>query len=218
MNGALLQSRINHGYAMAANQIGTAHTWYRAATPLTPLQPVNSLGTLPASFNIGGQYLNQPKADVWLWQALADGSQLQIGDYLVGAETWCIVGMQALMPIMALRCTDSISISRAGPISQTADGAQQSTVQVASGIPCYVQVKRDKGFSAPAGYQGGATNTSAPMPDWLVYVGLGGVTPAGFIKDGDIITNQVGDQWKVDAASTSTVIWQLYCTPYKPNA
>ena len=218
MDGMRLQSLLNTGYARAASRIGTPHAWYRAASPFDPLQPINSLGTLPASFNIGGQYINQAKADVWLWQALVDGTQVQIGDYLGGSETWCIVGMQALMPIIALRCTDSISISRAGVITQTVDGAQQSTVSVATNIPAYIQIKRDKGFSAPAGFQGGATNTSAPMPEWLIYVGLGGVTPDSFIKDGDMITNEAGNQWKVDAASTSTVIWQLFCTPYKPDA
>ena len=218
MDGTRLQSLLNTGYARAASHIGTPHAWYRAATPINPLQAVNSLGTLQASFNIGGQYLNQPKADVWLWQTIVDGAQVEIGDYLSGADNWCIVGKQALMPIIALRCTDTISISRAGAVTQTADGAQQSTVSIASGIPCYIQLKRDKGFSSPAGFQGGATNTSAPMPEWLVYVGLGGVTPQGFIQDGDMITNESGNQWKVDAASTSTVIWQLSCTPFKPDA
>ena len=218
MDGKRLQSLLNTGYARAASHIGTPHLWYRAATPNNPLQSVNRLGTLAASFNIRGQYLNQPKADVWLWQAIVDGSQVEIGDYLSGENIWCIVGKQPLMPIIALRCNDMISISRAGAITQTADGAQQSTQQIASGIPCYIQLKRDKGFSMPAGWQGGATNTSAPMPEWLIYVGLGGVTPHGFIQEGDMIINEAGNQWKVDAASTSTVIWQLACTPYKPNA
>lgn len=218
MDGATLQSRIYHGYAQAAAKIGTPHTQYRPATAMTPIAPINSLGSINATFNIGGSFANQAKADVLLWQGVLDGSAVDIGDYLVGAQTWVIVGKQALMPVMALRCTDSVNIARAGAVTQTADGAQQSTVQVAASVPCYIQLKRDKGFSAPAGFQGGATNTSAPMPEWQVFLCLGGVTPAGFIREGDIITTSTGDQWKVDAASTSTVIWQLSCTPYLPDA
>jgi len=217
MDGATIQARLYAGYAKAALRIGTLHTQYRPSSAITPIAAGNVIASIPASFNIGGKYANQPKADVWLWQAVLDGSAVAIGDYLIGAETWCIVGMQALMPIIALRCTDTISISRAGTVTQGADGAQQGTVAVASGIPCYVQLKRDKGFSAPTGFPA-PTNTSAPLPEWLIYVCLGGVTPAGFIKDGDIITTSGGQKWRIDAASSSTVIWQLSCTPYSPDA
>jgi hypothetical protein len=219
MDGTTLNAKVYAGYAKAALRIGTAHTQYRPSSAITPIAAGNIITpALQASFNIGGQYKNQSKADVWLWQAVLDGSAVAIGDYLVGAETWCIVGMQALMPIIALRCTDTISISRAGTVTQGADGAQQGIVTVASGIPCYVQLKRDKGFSAPSGFQAGATNTSAPLPEWLIYLCMGGVTPMGFIKDGDTITASNGQKWRVDAASSSTVSWQLSCTPYSPDA
>lgn len=220
MDGATLQSRIYAGLARAASHVGVSHAWYRPGSAAGAIiAAVNQLGTLPASFNIGGgAYKGQTKPDQLLWQAIVDGAQVQVGDYLVGQSIYCIVGLQPLMPIMALRCTDTISVSRMGAAVATGDGTSYGTTQIAAAIPCYIQLKRDKGFSAPAGFQGGATNTSAPMPEWDIYVGLGGVTPAGFFNEGDIITTSSGDQYKIDAANTSTLTWLLGCTPFKPNA
>ena len=217
MDGATLQGRIYHGYAQASAKVGTAHTQYRPSSAINPLG--TALGTLLASFNIGGSYANQAKQDQILWQAVLDGTQVDIGDYLVGAETWAIIGKQALMPVLAMRCTDTLSMSRRNSTpTQGPDGTTYGTTQLAAAVPCYVQLKRDKGFSAPAGFQGGATNTSAPIPEWNIFVCLGGVTPAGFFQPGDVITTGAGETLKIDAASTSTVMWQLACTPYKPNA
>lgn len=110
----------------------------------------------------------------------------------------------------------NVSVQRAGAITQTADGAMPSTITVASSLPASIQLKRDKGFSAPAGFQGGATNTSASMPAWMVYVPAN----APQIFDGDMLTDLATPSrvWKVDAAEFTPLGWQLACTPYKPNA
>lgn len=215
MDGTTLNSRIYNGYAKAASHIGQLQAQYRPASAISPLTA--SIGNLLASFNIGGQYANQAKADVLMWQAILDGSQVQIGDYLVGEHTWAIIGMEPLMPVIALRCTDKVTVSRGSRSFTTADGLSQTETVIAQDLPCYVQLKRDKGFGSPAGFPA-PTNTSAPMPAWFVYVCLGGVTPAGFFKEGDVVTASSGQKWKIDAASSSTVMWQLACVPYEPNA
>ncbi len=215
MDGALLNTKIQRGYAIAAGKIGVSHTWYRPSSPLTPF--ASAIGSLSAAFNVAGSFAKQTQADQIFWQAIADGSQLALGDYLVGPHTWCIVGMEPLMPVIAMRCTDTISISRGSESFSATDGLSQSLTTIAAGIPCYIQLKRDKGFGSPAGFPA-PTNSSAPMPEWNVFVGLFGVTPDGFIHDGDLVQDQNGNQWKVDAASNSTLAWQLACTPYKPNA
>ena len=219
MDGATLQSRIYAGYARAAAHVGTTHALYRPAA-LAPalIGAANQIGTIAASFNIAGTYNGQTKPDQIIWQAVVDGTQVQVGDYLVGENTFCIVGMQPLMPILAMRCTDTMAISRMGAAVSGADGASYGLNVIAAAVPCYIQLKRDKGFSAPAGFQGGATNTSAPLPEWNVYACLGGVTEPGTIQEGDIVTFSNGDQMRVDAASSSTIMWQLACTPYKPHA
>lgn len=219
MDGATLQSLIYKGNARAAAKIGTTHQQYRpTGLSVAPLDASNLIGTAAASFNIGGAYNGQNKPDQILWQAIVDGAAVQIGDYLVGEHTWAIVGMDQLMPIMAMRCTDTVTIKRNGGTTFSAtSGAVQSEATIATNVPCYIQLKRDKGFSAPAGFPA-PTNSAAPMPEWLVYICLGGVLPVGAIKDGDLLESSDGQTWKVDAASSSTLIWQLACVPYQPDA
>jgi hypothetical protein len=110
----------------------------------------------------------------------------------------------------------NVSIQRAGTLTQTSDGAVRGISTIASSVPASIQLKRDKGFSSPAGFQGGATNTSAPMPAWMIYV----PASAPQILDGDMITDLAtpSRQWKVDAAEFTPLGWQLGCTPFKPDA
>lgn len=110
----------------------------------------------------------------------------------------------------------NISVQRAGAVTQTQDGAVQTTVTIAASVPASIQLKRDKGFSAPVGFQGAQTNTSGPMPAWMVYV----AASSPQILDGDMITDLATPSrvFKVDAAEFTPLGWQLACTPYKPNA
>jgi len=215
MNGTTLNAKIQRGYAIAAGKIGVSHAWYRPSSALTPF--ATQFGSLNAAFNVAGLFAKQTQADQIFWQAIADGSQLAIGDYLVGPHTWCIVGLEPLMPVIAMRCTDTVSISRSTEVFSATDGLTQTLTQIAAGMPCYIQLKKDKGYSAPVAFPA-PTNTSAPMPEWIVYIGLGGITPDGFIQEGDLIQDENGNHWKVDAASNSTLTWQLAVTPFKPKS
>ncbi len=215
MNGTLLNAKIQRGYAIAAGKIGVSHAQYRPTDPLTPF--ATSIGNLPAAFNVAGSFAKQTQADQIFWQAIVDGSKLELGDYLLGLHTWCIVGLEPLMPVIAMRCTDTVSISRSTEVFSATDGLTQTLTQIASGIPCYIQLKKNKGYSAPVAFPA-PTNTSAPMPEWIVYIGLGGITPDGFIQEGDLIQDENGNHWKVDAASNSTLTWQLAVTPLKPKS
>ena len=216
MDGATLNALIYKGYAKGATHVGMPHAQYRAANAINPLS-TTPIATIPAAFSVGGNFDNQSNPDQIIWQVVADGSQLAVGDYLVGAHAWAIIGMEELMPVMAMRCTDSITVARGSRSFTVQDGLMQSETIIGQNLPCYIQLKRDKGFSAPAGFPA-PTNSSAPMPEWTVYLPLGGVTPAGFFREGDSITASDGQQWKIDAASSSTVIWQLACVPFEPNA
>lgn len=110
----------------------------------------------------------------------------------------------------------NVSVQRAGAMMQTADGAVQSTQMIAASLPASIQLKRDKGFASPVGFQGGQTNTSGPMPEWMIYI----PSSAPQILDGDMITDLATPSrvWKVDAAEYTPLGWQLACTPYRPNA
>ncbi|MDE2097776.1 MAG: hypothetical protein KGL39_11045 [Patescibacteria group bacterium] len=218
MDGATLQSKIYAGNAKGAALLGKAHSQYRPTSlALDILNAANLIGSINAVFNIGGAFNGQSKPDQIVWEPIVDGSKVQIGDYLVGDHTFCIVGMDPLMPIVAMRCTDTVNIQRASETFSTTEGATQSITTIATSVPCFSQVKRDKGFSTPAGFPA-PSNTSAPMPEYIIYIGLGGVFPAGSILEGDMLTFPDGDTLKVDAVNSSTLMWTLYCTPFRPDA
>jgi hypothetical protein len=213
MDGITIQAKIKQGYAKTAAIIGQSHTQYRPLNALNPF--LIPLGAVEAIFTVNTQF-KQAKPDQILWTAMVNGT-VQTGDYLVGTNTWAMLQTEPLMPLLAMRCTDTISsMARVAEEFTTLDGAGQSETILAQNVPCYVNLKRDKGFGAPKDFPGG-TDTSAPLPEWLVYVALGGVYPSGFFQDGDLLSIR-GEQWRVDAASSDTVMWQLACTAYIPNA
>ncbi len=113
-----------------------------------------------------------------------------------------------------------ITIKRpSGSLTNGPDGAVMGTTTVATNVPASIQLKRDKGFGAPVGFQGGATNTSAPMPAAMVYVPAAAGFAQGALRPGDQVMDQAtGDLYKTDFASWSPMGWQLACVPYKPNA
>ena len=215
MIGSQVAALLTKGYARAASHVGMPHQQYRPASAINPLTTV--LATVNASFNIGGSYKSQAKADQTLWQCITDAGTLQVGDFLVGSFTWSVIGMQALMPVLALRCNDSITVSRGTPLFDPTDGLHDTLTVIAQALPVYVQLKRDKGFSEPVGFPA-PSNSSAAMPMLDLTLGLGGVVPAGFIEAGDMVTLSSGQKFKVDAVTTSTVTMALACTPYEPTA
>ncbi len=114
----------------------------------------------------------------------------------------------------------TVSISRVSYASTPTEGLAQSETSVLTNAPANIELKRDKGFSAPAGFPA-PTNSSAPMPDWIVSVQMTAAVAAlgmNAIQDGDEVVDQNGRRFKVDAAFYTPLAWQLACTPYKPNA
>ena len=115
---------------------------------------------------------------------------------------------------MSFLYPQTISINRLSALTQTADGAAQTMATVATNVPASIQFKRDKGFSAPLGFQA-SSNSSAPLPEWIIFLQPGNTsfTP----QDGDYVTD--GQRtWKAVAAVFSPLGWRLFCTPYAPDA
>ncbi len=214
MDGATIAAKVQAGYGKAGAIVGQPHTQYRPPNPMNPL--LLQIGMVLVAFEVSGKF-RQAKPDQIIWEALANGSLLNPGDYLVGTHTWGVLQSAPIMPPLVMRCNDQIaSVSRVAEAFTMADGATQTENVIAQNIPCYIALKRDKGFGAPKDFPGG-TDTSAPLPEWLVYVPLGGVFPVGFFQDGDLLSVH-GEQWRVDAAASDTIMWQLACTSYIPNA
>lgn len=193
MNGALLQQKLVNGRARAASQIGTSHNQYRG-TPTNPLAPASLIGSVQASFNINGAYKGQSSADQLYWQVINSGT-IQIGDYLVGTHTWCIVAIDQLLPPIALRCTDSLTFSRPAAAAQVGALSYQTVAAqaiYATSVPGYLSAKKETGRPATA-LPGDA--------DLRAFYSAAFYLPAGSVEERDIVTDGNGARYQVVAAT-----------------
>lgn len=107
----------------------------------------------------------------------------------------------------------TITVTRNSYTQTAGQPYEQGSTVVVSGAIARIYLKRDKGFSAPI-FMPGKTNTSASMPMWIVDTQLGD----GSIKEADIVTDDLGREFKVDAAYFNGWFMQLSVTPTKPVA
>ena len=122
MDGIKAQAKIYKGYGIAAKKIGLVYNQYRSTTGINPIAIGNLISsTFYASFNVSWDYMKSSKYGNAIFQCVADGRVLQVGDYLVNAtKTWFIIGMEALLPILAVECNATATIER--PTQSTAKG------------------------------------------------------------------------------------------------
>ncbi len=202
MDGATIQTRINSGLAKASSFIGLSHNQYRPATISAPISSGNLLGTMLASFNIGGKYTGQNKQDQLFWQAILPRGSVQLGDYLVGTNTYCIVGMDALMPPIALRCTQTLTFSRANQDSavglQPYSDVNVSTIY-AAGVPGAISQKKESG----------APKAGLPGDDALrAFYSCNFYLPAGTVQNRDFVTDQDGNNYQVVSCNFCLLGWE----------
>jgi hypothetical protein len=207
MDGAKIQDRVYRGYAKAASKIGLAHALYRPVGAAAALATGNLITTLPASFNAEDMKYGKPnKYGKPLWYAIVDGAQTQVGDYLVGPSgTFFIAAQQALLPILAVQCSNTIDVLR--PQQQTGVGAvgyggdtDDNETPLLTGWPASV-LQGTKGEKSET-HLPGDTRT----PWWAVLLpALGGVT----IKTNDLITDDLGRRLIVSSAELSDLGWRL---------
>ncbi len=212
MDGPTLQGLIAKGYQRGAAHIGSAHNWYRGPY-LNPMTAPYLLGSLPAAFAVDAQFKSLGKQQTIWWRAFVDTTQVQLGDILAGPETWVIVD-GGLRPPTALVCPQTISISRAVQQFSQSAGASQTLTPIVTDYPCNIQLKRDKGFSEPLGFAA-PSNTSAPMPMWMIYLPI---LKDGLILPADMLIDDDGNTYKVDAVNYGIYGYEIAATPYEPPA
>jgi hypothetical protein len=121
MDGNRIQALVYKGYAISAGKIGLPYAQYRpVSADLTNWSPI---ATLLASFNAEDMKYSKPnKYAKPTWYVLIDGSQTQVGDYLIGpGGTFFIAAQQAILPILAVGCNRVLSFAR--PQAQAQVGA-----------------------------------------------------------------------------------------------
>lgn len=109
----------------------------------------------------------------------------------------------------------TVSVQRSTEAFSPTEGATQSLVVIYASLPASIAVKRDKGFNKPPGFPT-ASETPTPMPMYDIMIGQ--QLAMGSIKNGDMLTDQTGMQYRVDAALWLPLGYNLYCGPYLATA
>ncbi|WP_118181297.1 hypothetical protein [Paraburkholderia phosphatilytica] len=206
MNGATLQQKVYYGYAKSAQYIGTAYTQYRPSGPSNPLQI--ALQTINASFNAEDMTYSKPRGYAKAtWYALLDGTQAQVGDYLVGADgTFFIAAMQQIKPILAVQCNATLNFTRAqeqtqfGQVSNYEGTTAANETPLMTGFPASV-LQGTKGEKGPVDLPG-----DARLPWWLILAPyVAGVT----LQSNDLIADATGRRFIISSAELSPLGWRI---------
>jgi hypothetical protein len=118
MDGLQINQKIRFGYAKAAQKLGQPFDLYRSATPMTPIQDANLIGTLPmvASQDWTWMKANRPGNSTWF--VCVDGQdasaplEAEEGDYLIGDQTYFIFSKEYQLPMQAVQCNKMITLIR----------------------------------------------------------------------------------------------------------
>ncbi len=118
MSASNIQDAIYNGYNIAATVLGFPYRQYRPSAAANPTGG-EPLATLSASFSTGAGY-TYPKGGSYkdvVWNALVDGRQVEVGDYLVNDVhgTYFIAATQDLLPILAVKCNHTLTVYDPGP-------------------------------------------------------------------------------------------------------
>jgi hypothetical protein len=153
---AQIQKHVNYGFKIAASKVGVQYAVYRSQgvdTPITPAHLVIPQQYVAIDTNPQFTYAAPAKQDSDLFYGLLDLTNIQNGDYVVGAQGTFFLGCQEPFKVpIAMRCPRTISIMRQDdtdrPGLQRRASFSPSTggwSVVASAIPASVMLDRDRG-------------------------------------------------------------------------
>lgn len=111
----------------------------------------------------------------------------------------------------------TIGVQRAQQTFSVTDGATQTLTAILSDVPCMIDLKRPKGNSIPVGFPG-KSNTDAPMPYWYMTCPGSSVPAANTIQQADMVTDDAGLTYKVEAVWWTPIGTVLACEPYRPHS
>lgn len=202
-NQAAIQSKIWRGYAKAAEKLGVSYQFYR---PAPGNFPGAALFTRYVSLNAEDMKYGRPnKYGKATSYAVTDATGLQAGDYFTGPEgTFFLASLQPLVPILAVQCNHTVSLSRVQPPSgvgsQGYGGLLPDNVQAyVTGVPC----------SILHGTKGEKNDANLPadtrQPWWVILM----PAAVGTVQYGDLITDEGGRRYVVSAAELTDLGWRL---------
>ncbi len=214
MDGATLQAKIYAGYAKAAQRIGLPYDVFRPTSTDDPLSGVNWVANVNAAFTIhsASQFAFDKPSDHKnsLYHCLADGSQLQIGDFLTNEAadgTFFIASMDAAVPIFAIECNNVLSAWNPGPsLSIGANGYSGTNpgneTAILTAWPASVllgsRATRDQQLPEDAGFG-----------SWRIMMSA---YPGVVIRPGTILTDDQNRRMVVQVAELQDLGWRIDAT------
>ncbi len=211
MDGATLQAKVYAGYARAALRVGLPYDLYRPTGPNNPTGGAK-LATLSAAFTVHGQANFQFGApsdyQKPLFHALLDGTQVQIGDYLVSETNvqgaFFIASKDAGVPILAVQCNRVLTAWTPGPaLAIGANGysgtnqGNETAIMIAwpASVLLGARGVREQKLPEDAGYG----SWRILMPAWA------GVT----LRPGTILTDDLGNRMIIQSAELQDLGWRI---------
>ena len=211
MNGATLQAKVYAGYAKAALRIGLPYDLYRPTSANNPIGGTK-LAVLSAAFTVHGpanfQFGVPSDYQKPLFHALLDGSQVQIGDYLVSETNvqgpFFVASKDAGVPILAVQCNRTLSAWTPGPSLVVGANGYSGTNQanetaIMPSWPASVllgsRAVRDHQLPEDAGYG----SWRILMPSW----------PGVTLRAGTILTDDLGNRMIVQSAELQDLGWRI---------
>jgi hypothetical protein len=211
MDGATINAKVWAGYAKAAKIIGTPYQHFRPSGVSNPLDPGNAMPDLLVSLNADDPKYARPNVyGKATWYAVADGSQLAVGDYIVGVEgTLFVATLQQMLPIYMVDCNRTISVLRVsmgsvteGFIGQAGDTSSTEVVLMA-------------GWPASILEGGGGRKNEVDLPtdfrnpSWHVILpSVHGVT----LRTSDILLDDLSRKYLISSAELTDMGWRITAT------
>lgn len=209
MDGTKLQQLAWKGYAKAAQKIGFVYSQYRATTAIDPISsPYLITNNFLASFNVSWDYMKNNKYGNAVFNTVADGAQLLVGDYLIDFRKFFVIAIDECLPIISVECNATGTFKR--PTQPTAKGDAgyvgyepfnpTFSEVIMQNIPLSILAQTGRGRSNP---------TNLPMdtswPRWTVLLPkLGSVD----IRVGDAL--EIGnDLYLIDSNELTEFGWRL---------
>ena len=193
MDGARLQTLIYKGYGKEAAVIGFDYDIYRAALPsMDVLDPTNVVGTLKCAFIADAKAEVANKYQTPTWMLRADGTQLEVFDFLVGPfGTFFVASKQPQLPMEAIKCNNFVTIAH---IDYTV--SPPGVDNYVSGLPIFKQYRREDIRRDETGAEVGNATTH-----WRAFIPL----PNHTLRQGDVITDEDGIGYTMDAPDFTSV-------------
>jgi hypothetical protein len=207
MDGVRLADRLAYGAGCAARRVGFLHDAYRPAGKMAPLDLANRFMRLCVALVLPGGDVGGPGGfGVPFRQGWADWSYLQVGDYLAGPEgVMFVAAIEPPKPMLVVMTNAVVGLARPGAVSQaglSGYGAATPETRLLEGFPA----------SLLAGGTGDRTRNGLPddgkVPGFVALLPVvENVTP----QVADILSNERGERYAVNAVEEIGGIWRLAC-------